>query len=252
LNCGVVATTAPNILLLNPDIEFVDGHLETLTRHLADHPRLGLIGVHQVGPDGELQHTIRRFPSVLRTFGESLGSESWPVHPRLFGERNLSTSDYERPVVCDWMSGSLMLVRRSALVEVGGFDEGYFLYCEEPDVCLRLRRAGWFVEYRPEVTIVHHGGNEASDSQHAAQLAYARRLYMERHFSQSRRVAGTLAQALGYALRIAFGGLGTGAPGGQRANARAALATTLGLREAPFRPMPEPAASAPGHASTLR
>jgi hypothetical protein len=238
LNVGVASTSAPFVLLLNPDTEIVDGTLERLVAELDSHPDVALVGARQVWPDGELQYTIRRFPSVVRWLGESLGSEGWPRRLRspLLGERELAPAVYDRPTRCDWTVGSFMLARRAALDAVGGFDEDYFLYCEEPDLCLRLRQKGWGVQHRPELTVVHHGGNEASDPRHAAQLAYAKRIYMRKHFSAPRRMGGLAALAVGYGLRAVIGrGDGAGSAG-QRANARAALATLLGLRDRPFRP----------------
>ena len=235
LNVGVRATEAPYVLFPNPDTEIVEGTLDQLIAELESQPRLGLVGVRQIGPDGTLQFTIRHFPSVLRWLGEALGSEGWPLHSSLFGERELSGEVYDRPAECDWTAGSFMIARRSALEAVGGFEEDYFLYCEEPDVCLRLRRQGWTVQHRPELTVVHHGGNEASDPRHAAQLAYAKRIYMRKHFSPPRRLGGLVALAVGYGIRALLGGRG-GTGRGQRANARAALATLVGLRDRPFRP----------------
>ena len=118
---------------------------------------------------------------------------------------------YDRPAECDWTAGSFMIARRSALEAVGGFEEDYFLDRQEPDVCLRLRRQGWTVQHRPELTVVHHG-NEASDPRHAAQLAYAKRIYMRKHFSPPRRLGGLVALAVGYGIRALLGGRGgTGA-----------------------------------------
>ena len=234
LNVGVAATTAPYVLLVNPDIEVTEGRLDQLLHVLAENRAVGLVGVRQVGPDGELQYTIRRFPSALRWLGEALASESWPIRSDLFGERELSREAYGHPVVCDWTAGSFMLARRAALTAVGGLEEGYFLYCEEPDLCLRLHRAGWRVEHRPELTVVHHGGNEASDPRHAAQLAYAKRLYMEKHFSWPGRIVATAALFLGYSIRGMLGGKDPDDRGGQRARARAALAALMGRRRSPF------------------
>jgi GT2 family glycosyltransferase len=246
LNVGVASTEAPYVLLLNPDTEIVAGTLDVLVEELHSHPDVALLGVRQVWPDGGLQYTIRRFPSVVRWLGESLGSESWPVRSSRFGERELSPAAYERPGRCDWTAGSFMLARRSALDAVGGFDEDYFLYCEEPDLCLRLRRVGWSVQHRPELTVVHHGGNESSDPRHAAQLAYAKRIYMRKHFSAPRRLGGLAALAVGYGIRAVVGGRDDEGRVGQRANARAALATLVGLRDRPFRP----AAPAPDSCAT--
>ena len=237
-NVGVEATEAPFVLFLNADTEIVAGELELLVRRFSERPRLGLVGARQVWPDGTLQYTIRRDPSVLRWLGESLGAESWPVKLGALGERELSTAAYDRVGPCDWTAGSFMLARREAIAEVGGFDEDFFLYCEEPDLCLRLRNVGWEVRHDPALTLVHHGGNEALDSRHAAQLAYSKRLYMQKHFSPPRRLVGTLVVALGYGLRALVGGRDRTRRKERRIQSRAALATVLGLRPPPFAPAP--------------
>ena len=229
-NRGIDATTAGWILLLNPDTEFIRGTLGELVAIGDADPSLGLLGVRQTFADGTLQYTIRRFPTPLRTLGQSLASESWPVHPAFAGERVLDRAAYERYGPCDWTAGSFMLVRRAAIEAVGGLDEGFFLYREEPDLCLRLVRAGFMVAHSPAVTIVHHGGNESSDPRLAAQQAYSRRRYFDKHFSRAGRSAGVAALALGYGLRAVLGGR----RGATRANARAGLGTLLGLRPPPF------------------
>jgi GT2 family glycosyltransferase len=223
-NRGIEATTADWLLLLNPDTELVAGTLADLVARAAAAPDVGVVGVRQVAADGSLQFSMRRFPSVLRSLGEALASESWPVHPARLGERVLDARLYEQETDCDWTSGSFMLLRRDALRQTELLDERFFLYAEEPDLCLRLRVAGWKTRHLPYVTIVHHGGNESSDPRLAAQRAYSRRLLMRKHFSRPREVLGIGAMALGYALRAAAG----------RPTARAALATTLGLRPPPF------------------
>jgi GT2 family glycosyltransferase len=227
-NVGLRQSGARYVLFLNPDTEFVQGTLDVLIRLFERDPRLGLVGVRQLGTDGRLEYTIRRFASALRWLGEALASESWPMRSSVFGERELADGAYADARRCDWTAGSFMLARREALLTVGGMSERYFLYCEEPDLCLRLKRAGWNVQHRPEVTIVHHGGNEASDPRHAAQLASSRKLYARTHFG---RIEYPIAVAMligGYALRAVF------ASSAKRSRARMALGTVLGLRPAPF------------------
>jgi N-acetylglucosaminyl-diphospho-decaprenol L-rhamnosyltransferase len=233
-NRGIEATDTDWVLLLNPDTEIVAGSLAELVAHARSRPDLGVAGVRQVGADGSLQYTIRRFPSVLRSLGEALGSESWPVRGSLLGERVLDPEPYGLETACDWTSGSFMLIRRAALLEAGLLDERFFLYAEEPDLCLRIRRQGWSVVHLPTLTIIHHGGNESASPLHAAQRAYARRLLMEKHFSPPRRMLGVAAMALGYGLRAVAGGRRRADAPVKRANSRAALATLLRLRPPPF------------------
>ena len=93
--------------------------------------------------------TIRRFPNAFRSLFEALGSERFPFRASWLGERELDLSVYERDVACDWTSGSFMLVRWEALQSAGFMDERFFLYCEETDLCLRIKQAGWEIRHVP-------------------------------------------------------------------------------------------------------
>lgn len=232
-NRGVETSTAEWILLLNPDTEFVSGTLDELVAMAAGHPRGGIFGVRQTWPDGSLQYSIRRFPTATRLLGQALASESWPMHPRWSGERELDETVYAQPVRCDWTTGSCLLVRRDLYEELGGMDERFFLFSEEPDLCLRARRRGWETWHLPTITLIHHGGGSEADSPSlAAQLVTSKRLYLEKHAGRVSRAAGIAALTLGLALRAVFGSR-RGVGGGRR-NARVALATLWGLRRPPF------------------
>ena len=231
-NAGLAATRAPFVLLLNPDTAIVEGSLRTLVDWLVQRPTVGLVGARQLSPDGRLQYTIRRFPSVARALGEALGSERWPVRSRWFGERELDDRQYGHEMRCDWTVGSFMLARREAIDASGFLDERFFLYCEEPDLCRRIEQAGWEVWHLPHLTLVHDGGDRGQTSQLAAQEALSRRLYMQKHFTLPRRIAGTGAVALGYAVRALVGRRGT--DGGGRRGSALALMTVLGLASPPF------------------
>src|SRR6187200_2535580 len=85
--------------------------------------------------------------------------------------------------------------------ERGFMDERFFLFCDENDLCLRIKQAGWEVRHLPDVTILHHAGKAGLNPKLDAQGAYAKRLYMRKHFSPAHRVAATAALALGYGVR---------------------------------------------------
>jgi GT2 family glycosyltransferase len=221
-NRALATTSADFVLFLNPDTEILEGSLDELVSIFEKRPELGVVGVRQVGSTGRLEPSLRRFPSVTRWLCESLGSERWPVHRSWTGERMLDPLAYVQETSVDWVSGSFLLTRRDVLDRVVSMDERFFLYCEEPDLCLRVKGAGWGVSHLPVMTIVHHGGNDSRDPRLAAQLAHSRRLYMEKHFIATRRLAGTFALTLGYLLRA------------RRATARAALFTLLRLKPPPF------------------
>jgi GT2 family glycosyltransferase len=218
------------VLFLNPDTAVIDGTLSELVTAAARHPRLGIAGVRQLGADGSVEWSIRRSPSPVRWLGEALGSESMPWREQSWaGERVLDPAHYVREEIIDWTSGSCMLVRRAVLDQIGGMDERFFLYSEEPDLSRRAKDLGWETWHLPVLTIVHYGGNEQTDPRFTAQLAHSRRLFLRKHGTGPDRLIGFVALVLGSALRAVLGRSSQ-----RRHGARAALGTLLGLRRPPF------------------
>ena len=238
-NRGALTCNARYVLFLNPDTEVVDGTFGDLVDALDARPEVGLAGVKQITGDGTLWPTIRRFPSVTRALAEALATERWPIWRR-WGERELDLSIYDQEVACDWTSGSFMLARREALLSAGLLDERFFIYSEEPDLCLRMTRAGWGIRHLPHMTIVHHAAKGGVRPKMVAQDAFARRQYARKHFSAAYGTAFLSAVGMRYALRAMC------APRGEcgaerREAARLALSTLAGRTPPPFGP-PPPAA----------
>jgi N-acetylglucosaminyl-diphospho-decaprenol L-rhamnosyltransferase len=248
-NRGLEQTRARYALLLNPDTEIVQGTFGELVDLLDARPLVGLAGVRQLTGGGTLWPTIRRFPSVSRALGEAMFSEHWPARPSWAGERVLDHDVYDREVACDWTSGSFMLVRREALVSAGLLDERFFIYSEEPDLCMRIKRAGWQVRHLPQMTIVHHAGKGGVRPRMVAQDAYARKQYAHKHFSALRRalyLSACGARHLIRAARIPARGADAAA---RRDAARCALRTLTGCAAPPFGVPPPTAVTPPAAAS---
>jgi N-acetylglucosaminyl-diphospho-decaprenol L-rhamnosyltransferase len=240
-NRGLMSCNARYALFLNPDTEILDGTFEQLVRSLDERPEVGLVGVRQVTADGELFPTIRRFPNALRALGEALGSERWGRSAPWLGERELRIERYEEELDCDWTSGSFMLARREALESAGYLDERSFIYSEEPDLCLRMKKAGWEIRHLPTMTILHHADKAGVNPKMAAQDAASRVHYARKHFSTLHRAAYFAALGTRYALRLAW-------PGGERERRRLshdaagrALRVILGSKQLPFGPPPKQA-----------
>jgi hypothetical protein len=200
-NRGLERTHARYVLLLNPDTEILWGTFADVVATLDAQPEVGVAGVRQMGSDGELLPTIRRFPNVMRALGEALGCERWPVRPAWAGERVLDPARYAREGDCDWVVGSFLLARRQALLAAGVLDERFFLYSEEPDLCRRVRQAGWRVRYLPGMIIRHHAGKGGVQQRMIAQEALARRQYARKYFSGPHRTLYLGALGLRYGLR---------------------------------------------------
>jgi GT2 family glycosyltransferase len=230
-NAALVTCDARYFLLLNADTEIVDGTLGELVAALDARPDVGAAGVRQLGSDGTLYPSMRRFLSPARLLLEAVGSETLaPGHVH----RVLDPALYDREVSCDWTLGSFLLLRREALLSAGLLDERYFFYSEEEDLCRRVRQDGWDIRHLPAMTIVHHAGKGGMRPRFEAQKAYARRQYAAKNFDGSRRAALTAAQLLADGLR-ALPGLGSGPDAEtRRACAKASLRVTLGLAQPPF------------------
>ena len=182
-NQGVRATTAPFVLLLNPDAEITGGSLASLVKVAADRPRAAVIGPLVRNSDGSLQASARKVPGLLESLGHAfLG----PFAPNNRFSRAYTMAEWDRSSEreVEWVSGCAMLVRREAFDAVGGFDEGYFMYVEDVDICTRLRQAGWSVLFCPELEVVHETGVSARKQSRQLAFEHSRSIY--RYFAKHR------------------------------------------------------------------
>jgi GT2 family glycosyltransferase len=244
-NRALETADARYVLFLNPDTEFIAGTLEGLVGALDRRPDVGLAGVRQIDRDGKLALSIRRFPSAINMVAEALAIEKIPLLRRFFGERVLAPGAYERETRCDWTSGSFMLARSEAL-DGRGFDERFFLFSEETDLCWRLRESGWRIVHLPLVTISHYESERSANPWLEAQMAYARLQFARKNFARVGPYRA--AMRLRYALRA---GKRRAAPSGRQQAARAALDVVHSEASPPLPSAPEAQAtivSAPGAA----
>jgi N-acetylglucosaminyl-diphospho-decaprenol L-rhamnosyltransferase len=180
-NQGIGATTAPFVLLLNPDAEIVGGTLSALVKVARERPRAGAVGLLVRNPDGSIQPSARRVPRLFEALGHAfLG----PIAPGNRFTRSYTMAGWDRTAEreVEWVSGSAMLLRRDATSEVGPFDDGYFMYVEDVDLCTRLRRAGWSVLFSPEVEVVHEIGVSTRGQRGRMAFQHSRSVY--RYFSK--------------------------------------------------------------------
>jgi hypothetical protein len=157
-NVGFKRATGDYVLLLNPDALL---EAETLQRSLAymeSHPSVGMGGGLLLGMQGEWQPSARLFPSLLNELLTLSGLSARYPKSRFFGRFDRTWDDSGQSVPVDWVPGAFTLIRKSALDQVGGFDERFFLYYEEVDLCRRFHQAGWEIYYWPDVVIRHWGG----------------------------------------------------------------------------------------------
>ncbi len=160
------------ILLLNSDA-FPDADaVRTMLEYLRNHPEVGVVGPRLRYADGTPQVSCYRFPTPLRAWIENVGlSRFLAGHPRW---EDFAKWDHRTTREVDFVIGACLLVRRRVLEEVGGFDEGFFLYSEETDWQWRIRKAGWRIVFTSDATAVHlAGGSGAQDKAHINQHFFA-------------------------------------------------------------------------------
>ena len=152
-NQAIRLGTAPYVLALNPDTRVSEGALDRLIELMEQKPEIGIAGCRLELEDGSFDHAAKRsFPTPVSALGHftGIGRRSGAVGP---------LAAYRAPEIeagpVDAVNGAFMLMRRAALEEVGLFDEGYWMYMEDLDLCYRFRQAGWVTWYEPSATVVH-------------------------------------------------------------------------------------------------
>ena len=149
-NQGIARTTAPFVVVANPDTEAAPDAVETLRAFAEAHPRAGIVGPALVYPDGSAQPSRRRFPTVRGTLVRRT-----PLRRVLNAERHFEREQPTEPVQAEWMLGAFLLLRRELMDELGGFDEGFRLYGEDIDLAYRAAEGGWECWYVPAARVVH-------------------------------------------------------------------------------------------------
>ncbi len=159
-NQGLQIAAGEIVLFLNSDTELLPGSLDPLIMYLESSPTVGVVGPTEQTGDGMPYPTICPFPDLSFVFLTHTG-----LRHRFY--KNRAINPYRRlwekarltgePTVVDWLSGASFMVRRKVLEEIGFFDERYFFYMEETDLCKRACAAGWLVVFVPYAAIIHHG-----------------------------------------------------------------------------------------------
>ncbi len=179
------------VFFLNPDTEVRAGALDRLRRFLKDNPKVGVVGPSLVYADGSFQHSAFSFPTLWQIWFDFF---AWPgrfIDSPLNGRYPRRAYEEGQPFAIDHPLGAALMTRREVVAQVGLMDEGYFMYAEEIDWCLRVRRQGWDIFCVPAATIVHHaGGSTRQQPQRMNQALWQSRFRLFRkHYSFPFRLA---------------------------------------------------------------
>ena len=202
-NLGAQHARGDYLILVNSDAFIQPGSLARGLTRMREQARVGLAGGLLIGKDGRPEPSARCFPSPLNDLLSLSGLAARFPKSRFFGRFDRTWADPRQPAEVDWVPGAFCIVRRAAIEQTGFFDERYFLYYEEVDLCRRLRKADWTIACWPDLRAEHWGGESSKTvsgeqvSNHGRQLSLWRMrsglLYYRR---QHGRVYAWLAKAI--------------------------------------------------------
>jgi len=200
------------IVLLNSDAFLRPGALAMSIEHMDASPRVGLAGGRLVGRDGSWQPSARMYPSTLNNLLLMSGLPAKFPKSRLLGRMDRTWADPLRPAQVDWVPGAYSIIRRSVLDRIGFFDERFFLYYEEVDLCRRVTAAENEIWYWPDIVVEHLGGESAKtlknlrvgsrSSQIDLWRMRAALLYFRKHHGRLGAWSSMLLESWWYRLRV--------------------------------------------------
>lgn len=218
VNTAWRAGTAPFVLILNPDARCDRSAIDRMVAVLDAHPEVAAVAPRILNEDGSLQWSLRRFPRLASTFATALFLQRLRPRSAWADEVIRDPAAYGRPARPEWVSGACIMVRRTTLERLGGLDEGFFLYCEDKDLCRRIRDLHLEVAYEPAAVCVHVGGASAPRAGLLAILAQSRVRYARLHDGPLRALLQRVGIGLGCLTHAV---LGRGGASARRGHLRA-------------------------------
>ncbi len=206
-NLGFESARGKYIVLLNSDAFLTEGALERSVLHMEENPKAGIGGARLIGRDGSWQPSARKFPTILDDLIVRMGLAARFPRSRFFGRFDRTWANAMEPAEVDWVPGAYSIIRAEALCAAGCFDERFFLYSEEIDLCKRIKVLGYSICYWPDIAVIHIGGessrqmNTVELSKVGSQLTLWR---MRSALLYYRKHSGLLAAALAMALEIVW------------------------------------------------
>ena len=205
VNAGARLASGRHILILNPDTRIRQGSIEAMVRYLDDHPDTAAVGPRVEDPNGAVQSSARRFPTMATGLAgrTSFFTRVWPGNP-LSRREVLADASTATPQDVDWVAGSCMAVNAEAFRSVGGMDEQFFLYWEDADLCKRLKEAGWRTVYLPSAVVVHDVGASRRHARALSIRAFHRSAfrYLAKHRTGRFRLVSLLVAGVLLGLRM--------------------------------------------------
>jgi GT2 family glycosyltransferase len=203
-NQGIRLARGRNLLFLNPDTVVREGALGELVRTLDRDDGIGACGARLLGADGSTQSSVRSFPTFAALLHQYTPLRMLGVLKGAYRRYRARDFDYGRSADVDALMGAALCVPRRVLDRVGPFDERFFVYFEEVDLCRRIRAAGLRNRFVAEARITHVGGVSASRAPASRYLCRSMFRYMRKHRGRVRGAFGTVVLWLGMLVRELF------------------------------------------------
>lgn len=205
-NIGIKKSRGRYICLVNSDVQVLDGTIKYLLEYMEKNTSVGVVGPTILWPDMTLQDSCRRFPTLWTKFCETFALHRIFPHSALLSGEQMAYFAHDRITMVESLAGCFLMIRRDALEEVGLFDEQYFIYSEETDLCKRFREAGWQILFLPDVSAIHNqAASSAKDPVKYALLQQQSLLkYWRKHHSRLSLVCLYLLLMTHHSLRYAW------------------------------------------------
>jgi GT2 family glycosyltransferase len=208
--CNQIAKLAETtyILFLNPDVIVKKDSIDRLVSFMKESKEVAIVTGKLLNPDGTLQLSCRKFPTILYAlFGrESIFRKLFPNNP-ISKKYMLYDLDYNKVQYPDWVRGAVLLVKCNLFKEIGGFDERFFLYLEDTDLCLRFRKIGYDIAYNPEAIFYHKLGSSTKKKELHSKLMHniSMYYYIKKHMNYNPVLLFFISIALFLRLTLLFG-----------------------------------------------
>ena len=189
-NLGAGAALGEFLLFLNPDTEFVQGGFDRIFdfyKEKSSAERIGAIGARIVNNDGSIQFSCRSFPTLSRQFYECWFLSKVFSKSKVFGSYFMTYWDHKETIKVDWLSGAFLFIKKETFFSAGSFNEKYFMYSEDTDICLKLVKAGCSNYYFRDYTVKHLDAGTAGRDMglREAQIWKSRKIYFNENYSKA-------------------------------------------------------------------
>ena len=191
------------VLLLNSDTRVLDGAVQKTFHFMEDHKEASIVGCRLLNADGTLQPSCMSFPTVWNLFSEAFFFYILFRRTKLFGAYHMTYFDYDTVRPVDIVKGAFMMFRREVFENVGLFDESYFMYTEETDLCYRAKQKGYQTFFFPLARIIHFGGGSIDSKRQFFEQFHRTQIYfIKKNFTGLRKYLGLFFKEAGIAVRV--------------------------------------------------